>query len=228
LSGYFVQKIYANWIEKELYFSMNKLSFLVLVIGLFFLSSLLFVTGFLVAVNIYDIGAPKYSQMPTTTLPTIEVPHVTAPMIALPNAPSVSSVMPSALPTIAPPATPNPNIMKTGTQAQRMADVPMVDTAHMPSIYAQLPVQALPPTPQPMPQSGGHYIQPQQAQVVQHVPTQAPVQQQPMQAAPVQAPVHHQPSPQPYYPPPPQMYPPQPYPYHPPYAGPYSQPQPRA
>ncbi len=190
LVSYFVQKIYTNWIEKELYFSMSKLSFLVLIIGLFFLSSLLFITGFLVAVNIYDIGAPKLPPITNFNLPTIEAPHLTAPTVTMPGVPTMAPV------AIMPPAAPNPNIMKMGTQGGQMADVPMTDTAHMPSAYAQLPAQALSPAPQPMPHSGGHYIPLQQAQTIQqHVPSQGYAQQQspyPQQAAPVQAPAPQQ------------------------------------
>jgi hypothetical protein len=201
LVSYFVQKIYTNWIAKELYFSMSKLSFLVLIIGLFFLSSLLFITGFLVAVNIYDIGAPKLPPItnmnipyPSMNMPTIETPRLPAPpSIAIPGMPSVSMPgIPAITPSVAMvPAAPNPNIMKMGTQGTQMADTPIVDTARMPSIYAQ-PAQTLPPTQQPMPQSGGRYISPQQqAPAAQHMPSQGYTQQQspyPQQTVPVQAP----------------------------------------
>lgn len=199
LVSYFVQKIYTNWIAKELYFSMSKLSFLVLIIGLFFLSSLLFITGFLVAVNIYDIGAPKLPPItnmsvpyPSMNMPTIEAPRLpAAPTIAMPGIPAPSVAMPAIMPAVTmPPAAPNPNIMKMGTQGTQMGDTSIVDTAHMPSVYAQ-PAQALPPTQQPMPQSGGRYIQPQQNPTAQHVPSQGYTQQQspyPQQTAPVQAP----------------------------------------
>ena len=189
LVSYFVQKIYTNWIAKELYFSMNKLSFLVLIIGLFFLSSLLFITGFLVAVNIYDIGAPKFASTtsmnnPYPSMPTIKTPRLPAPpTVAMPGIPVM------APPVAMLPATPNQNIMRMGTQGAQMADTPVVDTARMPSIYAQ-PTQTLPPPQQPMPQTGGHYIPRQQAPTAQHLPSQGYIQQQspyPQQTVPVQA-----------------------------------------
>ncbi|MES2252674.1 MAG: hypothetical protein V4482_03210 [Pseudomonadota bacterium] len=227
LCGYFAQKVHTNWIEKELNFSMSKLSFLVLIVGLFFLSSLLFITGFLVAVNIYDIGSPKHSQMPLINLPTFENAHLpTVPTIAMPNAASVAQQ--GAMP----PATPNQNIMKSGVQGTYMADMPIVDTAHRPSVYAQLPTQTLQPVPQPMPQIGMHYIPSQQAPVVQHAPSQGYSQQQPhpTQQAPVQAPVqiqqpqnYPQPANQPYMQAQQQYYPQQQNPA--PYPGPYYQPQ---
>ena len=236
LISYFVQKIYTNWIAKELYFSMSKLSFLVLIIGLFFLSSLLFITGFLVAVNIYDIGAPKFPPItnmnlpyPSVNMPSIEMPRLPAtPTVAMPGipvmAPSVS--MPAIVaPATIPPAAPNPNIMKMGSQGTQMADTSIVDTAHMPSAYAQA-TQTLPPTQQPMPRSGGHYIPPQQqASTAQHVPSQGYTQQQspyPQQIVPAQAPTPssaqqqytHQGYPQQVNQPMQQNYPPNPGPYY--------------
>ncbi len=47
------------WIDEELFFSMSKLSLLGMVIGLMFLGALFFLSGFLMAVNLYGIGAPK-------------------------------------------------------------------------------------------------------------------------------------------------------------------------
>lgn len=210
LVSYLTQKIYTNWIEKELYFSMNKLSFLVLVIGLFFLSSLLFITGFLVAVNIYDIGAPKSNPMTNMNIPTtsinmsaIETPRLPAPpTIAMPGIPttipSIQAAPPIMMPAVAAPipTMPNPNIMKMGSQGTQMADTPMTNTARMPSAYVQ-PTHALPPAhQQPMPQSGGHYIQhQQQAVATHHIPSQGYTQQQspyPQQTVPVQTSAHQQ------------------------------------
>ena len=251
LVGYFVQKIYSNWIEKELYFSMSKLSFLVLIVGLFFLSSLLFITGFLVAVNIYDIGAPQnlYNanvNFPSAALPTIQTPNM--PSIVLPSLPTPPTITVPSMPTFAPPnmptlpsitiqnappnaaayptpqPAPTPNIMKSGTQGNRMGDVNITDTAHMPSAYAQLPTQTLPSAPQPMPQSGGYYNAPQQASTTQHMPSQMNAQtpQQPstatMQPPQSQAPIQQYTAPQPYTPqmqPPQAYYPPQNYPGYP-------------
>lgn len=47
------------WIDEELFFAMNKLSLLGLVIGLMILGALFFFSGFLMAVNLYSIGAPN-------------------------------------------------------------------------------------------------------------------------------------------------------------------------
>lgn len=205
LTSYLTQKIYSNWIEKELYFSMNKLSVLVLVIGLFFLSSLLFITGFLVAVNIYDIGAPKTPPMANMNIPspsinmhTMETPRLPAPpTFAMPGIPTPMQNLPTTPPMIVPavaapvPTMPNPNIMKMGTQGTQMADTPINNTARIPSAYVQ-PPQALAPTQQQaIPQSGGQYIQNhQQVVVAQHMPSQGYTQQQnpyPQQTMPAQA-----------------------------------------
>lgn len=48
-----------QWIDEELFFAMNKLSLLGLVITLMFLGTLFFLSGFLMAVNVYGIGDPK-------------------------------------------------------------------------------------------------------------------------------------------------------------------------
>jgi hypothetical protein len=48
-----------QWIDQELFFAMNKLSLLGLVITLMFLGTLFFLSGFLMAVNLYGIGDPK-------------------------------------------------------------------------------------------------------------------------------------------------------------------------
>ncbi len=47
------------WIDEELFFAMNKLSLLGLVVGLMFLGTLFFLSGFLMAVNLYGIGVSK-------------------------------------------------------------------------------------------------------------------------------------------------------------------------
>ena len=227
LVSYFVQKIYTNWIAKELYFSMSKLSFLVLIIGLFFVSSLLFITGFLVAVNIYDIGAPRLPPItnmnipyPSMNMPTIETPRLPAPpTVAMPGAAVSMPGIPVVVPSVTmPPAAPNPNIMKMGTQGTQMADTPIVNTARMPSMYAQ---PTLPPIQQPMPQSGGRYIPPQRAPAAQHMPSQGYTQQQspyPQQTVPVQAqtqqPYTQQAYAQPVNQPMQQSYPPNPGPYY--------------
>jgi len=222
LCGYFAQKVHTNWIVKELNFSMSKLSFLVLIVGLFFLSSLLFITGFLVAVNIYDIGSPKYSQTPTINVPTFANTRLpTAPTIAMPSGASVlqhNSMLP---------VTPSQNIMKYGVQGTYMADMPIVDTAHRPSVYAQLPIQTLQPSPASMPQIGEHYISPQHAPVAQHASSYEYAQQpHPIQQVSAQAPTQMQ-QPQGYshpaIPPPQQYYPQQqnPAPYAAPYPSPY-------
>lgn len=57
-----------RWIYQELYFSMNKLSLLGMIIGLMFLGALFFTSGFLMAVNLYGIGAPPAAT--ATNLPS--------------------------------------------------------------------------------------------------------------------------------------------------------------
>lgn len=65
-----------QWIDEELFFAMNKLSLLGLVIGLMFLGALFFLSGFLMAVNLYGIGAPKSAaQLASGTNPS----HVPTP-----------------------------------------------------------------------------------------------------------------------------------------------------
>lgn len=211
LVSYLTQRIYTNWIEKELYFSMNKLSFLVLVIGLFFLSSLLFITGFLVAVNIYDIGTPKILPMTNMNIPTpsinmhtMETPRLPAPpAIAMPGIPTPIQNLPTTPPVMMMPAVaaplptmPNPNIMKMGSQGTQMADTPIANTARIPSAYVQ-PAQALAPAQQQaIHQSGAHNTQQHQQMVAaQHMPSQGYTQQQnpyPPQTVPIQASAHQQ------------------------------------
>lgn len=240
LAGYFAQKIYTNWIEKELNFSMSKLSFLVLIIGLFFLSSLLFITGFLMAVNVYNIGAPQIpSQLATTTGISIAGPNI-------PNIPSLS--MPTVnMPQIASPAyvqAPTTNMQPAampGTQMTNTAQITSsasADTIRMPTVYAPLPTQALPPLP--MPQNGTQYapqqtLMPQQQiqqpalqpiqQAIAHQPQQV-VQQQTIPAQQYQQ-MQQQGMPiqQPHYPPQPVQYAQQPYPSYQNYVQPNYQPQ---
>ncbi len=58
-----------EWIHQELYFSMNKLSLLAMVIALMFLGALFFTSGFLMAVNLYGIGAPIKTDASLVSLP---------------------------------------------------------------------------------------------------------------------------------------------------------------
>lgn len=55
----FLTTLKHQWINEELFFAMNKLSLLGLVITLMFLGTLFFLSGFLMAVNLYGIGDPK-------------------------------------------------------------------------------------------------------------------------------------------------------------------------
>lgn len=180
LLGYFAQKIYTNWIEKELNFSMSKLSFLVLIIGLFFLSSLLFITGFLMAVNVYDIKPPQVVATGTLNSQNIAPP--------LPNA-----SMPNAIPNISMPPVSlqiQPSVTSQSINTQQansasfntMPGTQAIDptTVRMPTVYAQLPTQALPPAPIPsMPANGTPYIQQQAIMPQQQIqqPQAQPVQQ---------------------------------------------------
>ncbi|MBY0462009.1 MAG: hypothetical protein K2Q34_02390 [Alphaproteobacteria bacterium] len=60
----FLTTFKSQWIDEELFFAMNKLSLLGLVITLMFLGTLFFLSGFLMAVNLYGIGDSKgHAQM---------------------------------------------------------------------------------------------------------------------------------------------------------------------
>jgi hypothetical protein len=164
-------------------------------------------------------------NLPSVETPRIPIPVLSNPTVALPNVPVMS--MPEVISVAETQLIgANPNIMKSGTQGHKMADVQIsnTDTAHMPSAYAQLPTQALPPAPQQIPQVGAYYIPPQQLPSPTHVPLQnyAPSQQQIPVKEVVQPPVQQQvvnfshnpvqtnpqnqqvnaslPAPQPYYP----------------------------
>lgn len=64
-----------QWIDEELFFTMNKLSLLGLVITLMFLGTLFFLSGFLMAVNLYGIGDPKgQAQMASLNQPHTPTP----------------------------------------------------------------------------------------------------------------------------------------------------------
>lgn len=58
-SSSFLNLLKRQWINEELFFAMNKLSLLGLVITLMFLGAVFFLSGFLMAVNVYGIGDPK-------------------------------------------------------------------------------------------------------------------------------------------------------------------------
>ena len=183
LYGFFVQNFYANWIEKELNFTMSKLSFLALIIGLFFLSSLLFITGFLIAVNVYNIGAPQEItpnlQSSNYTLPNLDgsMPQMGMPQISAQQMTGTLGNTPIA-------NTPRPDLMKanpTDLQHARMGDVTMQQADRLPSKYAQLPVQSMPP----MPESGAQYMVDQRAPLTDHLPSAPrPVYAQPAYGQP--------------------------------------------
>ncbi len=162
LYGFFVQNFYANWIEKELNFTMSKLSFFALIIGLFFLSSLLFITGFLIAVNVYDIGTPQKIasslQSSNYPLPNLDgsMPQMGMPQV---NAQQMAGTLPS---------TPRPDLMKNSMDMQnaRIGDVVINQMERLPSKYAQLPMQSMPP----MPESGAQYMIDQRAPLTDHLP----------------------------------------------------------
>ena len=193
LYGFFVQNFYANWIEKELNFTMSKLSVLALIIGLFFLSSLLFITGFLIAVNVYNIGAPQEItsnlQSGNYTLPNLDgsMPQMGMPQIGTQQMTGTLANTPLA-------NTPRSDLMKanpTDLQNARMGDVTMQQTERLPSKYAQLPVQSMPP----MPESGAQYMVDQRAPLTDHLPSPRPVYAQqpayPSYGQPAYAPPYH-------------------------------------
>ncbi|MDP3371757.1 MAG: hypothetical protein Q8S21_02565 [Candidatus Paracaedibacteraceae bacterium] len=211
---------------------MSKLSFLVLVIGLFFLSSLLFITGFLMAVNVYDIKPPQVTAAGAMSTPNANFVNTapTIPTINMQNA-GVSNVIPNAsIPSVSLQIQQGTTSQSTAPQQANfpasnnaMPGVQAADpaTVRMPTAYAQLPTQLLPPAPAPsMPVNGTPYvpqetIMPKQPiqQHVQQVGTQHAVQQTAPQTYQAQQPYTVQqqpqvyPAQQPYQPPsPPQQY----------------------
>lgn len=52
-----------HWINKEFLFAMNKLSIVSMVVGLMFLGALFFISGFLLAVNLYILPSPTIPNL---------------------------------------------------------------------------------------------------------------------------------------------------------------------
>lgn len=52
-----------HWIEKEVFFAMNKMSIAGMVIGLMFLGALFFISGFLLAINLYSSSYHPFPEV---------------------------------------------------------------------------------------------------------------------------------------------------------------------
>ena len=147
-----------NWLDKELFFAMNKLSIVGMVAGLMFLGTLFFISGFLLALNLY--------VLPNHQLPTLAVAAVT-PHRASPNALAATHK-----PTPARPAT-------VPHQYSNVGGVVMTNPPHKPT---QTPVQQYQSSYGQQPQPQVSY-QPQPVQPQPVAPTPHPdaryVQQQP-------------------------------------------------
>ncbi|RZI46875.1 hypothetical protein [Candidatus Finniella inopinata] len=113
-----------NWLDKELFFAMNKLSIAGMVAGLMFLGALFFISGFLLALNLYIL--------PSHQIPS-QIMGAPAPHRASPNALSAAH---KPTPPYSPATAPQ--------QYANVNGVAMVNPPHMPT--------ARPAQPQPQPQ----------------------------------------------------------------------------
>lgn len=142
-----------HWIDKEFLFAMNKLSIVSMVVGLMFLGALFFISGFLLAVNLYS--APSF------TTPNLKVISESSTHRASPNA-FVSAHRPTQAPSpvtvpqqyakvggvaIVPPGhRPSQSLVEPPAYSQPQ---PVYNSYGAPSPY---PPQATSTTPYPSPQ----------------------------------------------------------------------------
>jgi hypothetical protein len=163
-----------EWIHEELYFSMNKLSLLAMIVALMFLGALFFTSGFLMAINLYGIGTPGKTEASLISLPD----H-------MPTKGAVAQNPVDGKSTNIPP------------QYTNVSGVAMVPAARMPtSAQAKEPYQAAVPrvptnnTYAPAPESGVVMVQPGYYTAPQ-APTPVYMAQPQTYAAPAYAPAYH-------------------------------------
>ncbi len=122
-----------HWLDKEIFFSMNKLSIAGMVAGLMFLGALFFISGFLLAFSLYGVSVPKTIMNPLNAELTGHRPSSNA---------FVPTHKPSALRSAA----------TVPSQYARVGGVAVVQAPHLPSqgVVPQpmAPVPSPPPSPQ--------------------------------------------------------------------------------
>ncbi len=148
-----------NWLDKELFFAMNKLSIVGMVAGLMFLGALFFISGFLLALNLYVL--PNH-QTPVAAIADVN-PHRASPnALSAAHRPTAKAPPPATVPQ----------------QYANVGGVTMMPPPHKPT---QAPVQQQPQPMmrqvQPPPQQAPYQQQPvyqQQQPVYQSQPSAAP------------------------------------------------------
>ncbi len=165
------------WIDEELFFAMNKLSLLGLVIGLMFLGTLFFLSGFLMAVNLYGIGAPK-TEVQLAAAQSLNPQHMPTPGYTQAQAQMHAPVGFQANKDINAPL--NPHYASVG-------GVAMVPSPRLPSYAHQHRHVVSSPS---LPTRGMEAVQQQQARIYSQPspqPTAYPYPMQPQQGAVVYA-----------------------------------------
>lgn len=167
--GWIYQNVKNLWQEKELNFTMSRFSLSLIILGAFLLSFLLLFAGFLIALNVYDIGSSR-GQFSTDPY-YIEQNYVPAPINMQPfnpySAPAAIQSMPRPTPEVI-----HRDSMILNNPQQPYAPVHQNISPQQP--YPQYNQQVAPPSNQmtQQPDMRGMYpVQPQVQQMpIQQVP----------------------------------------------------------